>query len=61
MNSKNQIRAVRYRQLALTEPDKAKADLLHKIADEAERNSLCSVDWMHGAIPKIELKLQKNF
>jgi hypothetical protein len=35
MNSKNHIRAVRYRQLALAEPDRAKADVLLKIADEA--------------------------
>ena len=38
MNSKNHIRAVRYRQLSLAEPDRAKADVLLKIADEAERD-----------------------
>jgi hypothetical protein len=32
---KNHARAVRYRQLALTEPDKDKAAVLYKIADEA--------------------------
>jgi hypothetical protein len=37
-------RAVRYRRLALAEPDKAKAALLHKIADEAERGVLCTVN-----------------
>jgi hypothetical protein len=51
MNSKNHIRAVKYRQLALAEPDRAKADVLHKIADEAERDVLCTVDWMHSKIP----------
>jgi hypothetical protein len=40
----NHDRAVRYRRLALSEPDKAKAALLQKIADEAERGVLCTVD-----------------
>jgi hypothetical protein len=44
MNSKNHARAVRYRQLALAEPDKAKAAVLLTIADEAERDVLCTVD-----------------
>jgi hypothetical protein len=44
MTDKNQQRAVRYRRLALAEPDKAKAALLFKIADEAERGVLCTVD-----------------
>jgi hypothetical protein len=52
MNSKNHIRAVRYRQLALAEPDRAKADVLLKIADEAERDVLCTVDWWHSEIPR---------
>jgi hypothetical protein len=37
MDPKNLARAVRYRQLALAEPDKAKAAILREIADEAER------------------------
>jgi hypothetical protein len=44
MPNKNQDRAVRYRRLALAERDKAKAALLYKIADEAERGVLCTVD-----------------
>ena len=40
----NHARAVRYRQLALVETDKAKAAVLYKIADEAEQDILCSVD-----------------
>jgi hypothetical protein len=44
MNPKNQARAVRYRQLALAEPDKTRATLLLTIADEAERDVLCTVD-----------------
>jgi len=44
MTDKNQQRAVRYRRLALAERDKAKAALLIKLADEAERGVLCTVD-----------------
>jgi hypothetical protein len=44
MNPKNHARAVRYRQLALAEPDKAKAAILLSIADEADRDVLCTVD-----------------
>jgi len=44
MNDKTHDRAVRYRRLALAEPDKARAALLQKIADEAERGVLCTVD-----------------
>jgi hypothetical protein len=44
MNSKNHARAVRYRQLALAQPDRGKAAVLLTIADEAERDVLCTVD-----------------
>jgi hypothetical protein len=44
MIDKNQQRAVRYRRIALAEPDKAKAALLLRIADEAEQGILCTVD-----------------
>jgi hypothetical protein len=44
MNSKNHVRALRYRQLANAEPDKAKAAVLYKIAEEAEQDILCTVD-----------------
>jgi len=44
MIGKDHDRAVRYRRLALAEPDKAKAAFLQKIADEAERGVLCTVD-----------------
>jgi hypothetical protein len=46
MNPKNHARAVRYRQLALAEPDRAKAAVLLTIADEAERDVLCTVDYV---------------
>jgi hypothetical protein len=41
---KNHARAVRYRKLALAELDREKANLLNRIADEAERGILCTVD-----------------
>jgi hypothetical protein len=44
--TKNPARAVRYRQLALAEPDRSKADLLLKLADEADRDVLCTADWL---------------
>jgi hypothetical protein len=39
-------RAVRYRRLARAEKDKAKADLLHKLADECDRGLLCTAEWI---------------
>lgn len=39
-------RAVRYRRLALAEEDKQKADLLYKIADEADRGVLFTAQWI---------------
>jgi hypothetical protein len=39
-------RAVRYRRLALAEPDPEKARLLQLIADEADRGVLVTADWM---------------
>jgi hypothetical protein len=50
-------RVVRYRRLALAEPDKEKGQLLQLIADEAERGVLCSVDWTrHGSKVEIQIK-----
>jgi len=40
-----QSRALRYRKLALQEPDKEKARLLQLLADEVDRGILCSVEW----------------
>ena len=37
------IRAARYRALALTEKYQARANLLDRLADEAERGVLCAV------------------
>jgi hypothetical protein len=52
----NQSRALKYRKLALQEPDKEKAQLL---ADEADRDVLCSVEWTrHGS--KIEVPIQSS-
>jgi hypothetical protein len=44
MSNKEHDRAVRCRRLALAEPDKAKAALLLKIADETERGVLYTAD-----------------
>ena len=43
---KNHNRAIRYRRLAIAEPDKCKAAYLRKLAEEAERGVLCTVDQM---------------
>ena len=42
-------RAVRYRRLALAEPDPEKAKLLRQIADEADRGALVTSEWMTPA------------
>jgi hypothetical protein len=42
-------RAVRYRRLALAEPDPEKSKLLQLIADEADRGVLVTVEWMTPA------------
>jgi hypothetical protein len=56
MTPKNHSRAVRYRQLALAEPDSAKAALLYQIADEAERDILCTVDKMNSSLLRSQAK-----
>ncbi len=47
MNPKSQARALRYRRLANAEPDKSRAALLYKLAEEAEQGVLCTVDRMY--------------
>ena len=39
-------RAIRYRRLALATEDKAIADLLLKLADECDRGTLCTTEWL---------------
>jgi hypothetical protein len=39
-------RAVRYRRLALAEPDQEKARLLHQLADESDRGVLFTAEWL---------------
>jgi hypothetical protein len=61
MSPKNHARAVRYRQLALAEPDKAKAAVLYQIADEADRDVLCTVDstnlgFMRRGVQKLPIR-----
>lgn len=43
MLARNHIRATRYRALASTEKDQARATLLARIAEEAEHGVLCTV------------------
>ena len=43
MTAKNYIRAARYRALALTEKYQARANLLVRLAEEAEHGVLCTV------------------
>ena len=43
MIARNHIRAARYRALALTEKDQARANLLDRLAGEAEHGVLCTV------------------
>jgi hypothetical protein len=45
---KNRNRAIRYRRLAFAERDECKAAFLRKLAEEAERGVLCTVDQMYG-------------
>jgi hypothetical protein len=46
-------RAVRYRRLALQEPDSDRAKLLRAIAEEAERGVLCTAEWIK---PKVHVE-----
>jgi hypothetical protein len=43
MIARNHMRAARYRALALTEKDQARANLLDRLAGEAEHGVLCTV------------------
>ena len=40
------LRAVKYRRLALASGDQANKDLLLKIADESDRGTLCTAEWI---------------
>src|SRR5450631_347712 len=52
-------RALRYRKLALQEPDKENAQLLQLLADEADRGVLRAVEWTrHGS--KIEIPIKSS-
>ena len=52
----NQSRALRYRKLALQEPDKENAQLLQLLADEEDRGVLCTVEWTRHS-SKIEIPI----
>ena len=45
-------RAIRYRRLALAEEDKARADLLLKLADECDRGLLCTAEWRSARLSR---------
>ena len=60
MDPKNLARAARYRQLARAEPDKAKAAILREIADEAERDVLCTVDKMDSSRRRAQPRQERN-
>ena len=45
-------RVVRYRRLALAACDNVTAQLLHSLADEAERGVLCTADWLKAVVPR---------
>ncbi len=55
----DQSRALRYRKLALQEPDKETAKLLQLLADEAERGVLCAVEWTRQS-PKIKIPIKSS-
>jgi hypothetical protein len=55
----NQSRALRYRKLALQEPDKENAQLLQLLADEADRGVLCTVEWTRHS-SKIEIPINST-
>jgi len=55
----NQSRALRYRKLALQEPDKEKAQLLQLLVDEVDRGVLCTVEWTHLG-SKIEIPIKSS-
>jgi hypothetical protein len=52
-------RAVRYRRLALVEPDVENARLLRLLAAEADRGVLCTVQWAPRG-SKIEIPIKQN-
>jgi hypothetical protein len=53
---KNHVRALRYRKLALSEPDREKATLLNRIADEAEQGVLCTAENI-GSPPTVKISI----
>jgi hypothetical protein len=52
-------RAIRYRRLALVEHDNEKAQLLRRLADEADRGVMCTVQWAPRG-SKIEIPVKPN-
>jgi hypothetical protein len=67
MIARNYIRAARYRALALTEKDQARANLLDRLAGEAEHGVLCTVRHLRlvhsteSAAPALSVDITDNF
>jgi hypothetical protein len=67
MIARNHIRAARYRALALTEKDQARANLLDRLAGEAEHGVLCTVRHLRlvysaeSATPALPLDARDEF
>ena len=55
----DQLRALRYRKLALQEHNKEKAQLLQLLADEVDRGVLCAVEWTRQS-PKIKIPIKSS-
>jgi hypothetical protein len=54
-------RAARYRRLAVVEEEKAKAELLLKLADECDRGLLCTAEWRSASsLKNVQLQSQKS-
>jgi hypothetical protein len=54
------VRAIRYRRLALASSDKANTDLLLKLADECDQGILCTVDRASDRLPSKMSSRQKR-
>ena len=60
LDGMNSVRAIRYRRLALAEEDKAKADLLLKLAHERDQGLLCTAEWRRPGHPEKMSSPQKQ-
>jgi hypothetical protein len=54
-------RAIKYRRLALAEPDQEKVRLLHLLAEEAEKGILVTADWRRPSPPPLPSAVPRRF